>query len=46
MLASDLLDIAVGRILADEVGLANAMVDKIVSYTTEVSYEIGAIISY
>jgi hypothetical protein len=38
MLSSDLLDIAVGRILADEVGLANAMVDKIVNYTTQVSY--------
>jgi len=38
MLASDLLDIAVGRILADEVGLANAMVDKIVNYTKQVSY--------
>ncbi|MFT5236750.1 MAG: hypothetical protein ACI9M9_000338 [Flavobacteriaceae bacterium] len=38
MLDSDLLDIAVGRIVADEVGLANAMVDKIVNYTTQVSY--------
>ncbi|MFT4847594.1 MAG: hypothetical protein ACI83B_000115 [Sediminicola sp.] len=38
MLNSDLLDIAVGRILADDVGLANAMVDKIVDYTTEDSY--------
>ena len=38
MLNSDLLDIAVGRIVADEVGLANAMVDKIVNYTTQASY--------
>lgn len=32
------LDIAVGRILADEVGLANAMVDKIVAYADQASY--------
>jgi hypothetical protein len=38
MLNSDLLDMAVGRILVDEVGLANAMVDKIVNYTAQVSY--------
>lgn len=38
MLPSDRLDIAVGRILADDVGLANAMVDKIVNYSTQVSY--------
>ncbi len=38
MLASDLLDIAVGRILADDVDLANAMVDKVVNYTKKVSY--------
>ena len=34
----DLLDIAMGRILADNVTLANAMVDKIIKYTAESSY--------
>ncbi|MAN58350.1 MAG: peptidase C25 [Flavobacteriaceae bacterium] len=34
----DLLDIAVGRILADNVSLANAMVDKIVNYTSKETY--------
>ena len=34
----DRLDIAVGRILVDEVSLANAMVDKIVNYESKVSY--------
>ena len=38
MRSSDLLDIAVGRIVADDVGLANAMVDKIVNYTTQASF--------
>lgn len=38
MAASDKLDIAVGRIIADEVGLANAMVDKAINYQKEVSY--------
>lgn len=38
MLSSEKLDIAVGRILVDEVGLANAMVDKIVSYDSKDSY--------
>jgi len=38
MLSSDKLDIAVGRILSDEVGLANAMVDKIINYSKQVSY--------
>ena len=32
MLANEKLDIAVGRILVDDVNLANAMVDKIISY--------------
>ena len=35
---NDLLDIAMGRILADDVSLANAMVDKIIKYTSESSY--------
>lgn len=34
----DLVDIAVGRILADEVSLANAMVDKVINYDAKVSY--------
>ena len=34
----DLLDIAMGRILADNVPLANAMVDKIINYTSESTY--------
>lgn len=38
MAASDKLDIAVGRIVADEVSLANAMVDKAINYQKEVSY--------
>lgn len=38
MLASDKLDIAVGRIIADEVGLANTMVDKAINYQKEMSY--------
>lgn len=38
MLGSDKLDIAVGRILVDEVGLANAMVDKVVDYSAKASY--------
>ncbi len=32
------LDIAVGRIIVDEVSLANAMVDKIVNYNSKISY--------
>ncbi|MEZ4858280.1 MAG: type IX secretion system sortase PorU [Flavobacteriaceae bacterium] len=32
------LDIAVGRILADEVSLANTMVDKIIDYSSKESY--------
>lgn len=35
---SDKLDIAVGRIIADEVSLANAMVDKAINYQKEMSY--------
>ncbi len=35
---TDKLDIAVGRILADNVSLANAMVDKIVDYSEKSSY--------
>lgn len=35
---SDKLDIAVGRILADEVGLANAMVNKVIDYSSKASY--------
>jgi len=38
MLASEKLDIATGRIIADEVGLANAMVDKIINYSSKISY--------
>lgn len=38
MLSSDKLDIAVGRIIADEVSLANAMVDKAINYQKEKSY--------
>ncbi|SRX54261.1 hypothetical protein AEQU1_01270 [Aequorivita sp. CIP111184] len=34
----DRLDIAMGRILVDNVSLANAMVDKIINYTSETSY--------
>jgi hypothetical protein len=34
----DKLDIAMGRIIADNVSLANAMVDKIIKYTSESSY--------
>ena len=34
----DLLDIAVGRILADNVILANTLVDKIVAYETKASF--------
>ena len=34
----DRLDIAVGRIIADEVGLANSLVDKIVEYNSKESY--------
>ncbi len=34
----DLLDIAVGRILADNVLLANTLVDKIVAYESKASY--------
>src|SRR5699024_1348344 len=35
---SDKLDIAVGRIIADEVSLANAMVDKAINYQKDVAY--------
>ena len=38
MLGGEKLDVAVGRILVDEVGLANAMVDKIVSYDSKESF--------
>ncbi|MCB0466249.1 MAG: type IX secretion system sortase PorU, partial [Aequorivita sp.] len=34
----DRLDIAMGRIIADNVSMANAMVDKIIKYNTESSY--------
>ncbi|WP_271393877.1 type IX secretion system sortase PorU [Aequorivita sinensis] len=34
----DLLDIAMGRIVADNVPLANAMVDKVINYTSESTY--------
>ena len=34
----DFLDIAMGRIVVDNVSLANAMVDKIIRYTSETSY--------
>ena len=35
---TDMLDIAVGRIIADEVGLANTLVDKIIAYSSKESY--------
>ncbi len=35
---TDLLDVAVGRILADNVGLANSLVDKIIAYSSKESY--------
>lgn len=38
MAANHKMEIAVGRIIADEVGLANAMVDKIINYSSQVSY--------
>tara|TARA_B100001146_G_scaffold128863_1_gene113080 strand:- start:19454 stop:23305 length:3852 start_codon:yes stop_codon:yes gene_type:complete len=38
MLSNDRLDIAVGRILADNVSLANQMVDKIIAYASNASY--------
>ena len=38
MVNNEKLDIAVGRILADEVSLANAMIDKIVNYESKLSY--------
>ncbi len=38
MIASEKLDIAVGRMIVDEVSLANAMVDKIVNYESKLSY--------
>ncbi len=34
----DKLDIAMGRMLVDNVSLANAMVDKVIRYTSETSY--------
>ena len=38
MIASEKLDIAVGRMLVDDVSLANAMIDKIVNYESKLSY--------
>ncbi|HLW15644.1 MAG TPA: type IX secretion system sortase PorU [Flavobacteriaceae bacterium] len=38
MAPSDKLDLAVGRIIADEVSLANAMVDKAINYQKEASF--------
>jgi len=38
MKSSEKLDIAIGRILVDEVSLANTMVDKIIDYESKVSY--------
>ncbi len=38
MASSDRLDIAVGRILADNVSLANAMVNKVIDYASAASY--------
>ena len=38
MLSNEKLDIAMGRILVDDVSLANAMVDKITSYNSKNSY--------
>ena len=36
--AADLLDIAVGRIVADDIPLANAMVDKLIAYDQKPSF--------
>ncbi|MEX2350780.1 MAG: type IX secretion system sortase PorU [Flavobacteriaceae bacterium] len=38
MLGSDMLDIAVGRIVADNVSLANDMVNKVINYASAASY--------
>lgn len=38
MIDIDRLDIAMGRMLVDNVSLANAMVDKIINYTSKSSY--------
>ena len=38
MVGTDKLDIAVGRILADEVGLANDMVNKVIDYSSKAAY--------
>ena len=38
MVSNDLLDLAVGRIIADEVSVANAMVNKIINYESKDSY--------
>ncbi|PHS62547.1 MAG: peptidase C25 [Flavobacterium sp.] len=38
MLSNEKLDIAVGRMLADNVSLANAMIDKIVNYESKESF--------
>ena len=38
MASSERLDIALGRMLADEVGLANSLVDKIIAYEAKASY--------
>ncbi|MEP2935840.1 MAG: type IX secretion system sortase PorU [Gilvibacter sp.] len=38
MAGADRLDIAVGRIIADDLPLANAMVDKLIAYENKVSY--------
>ncbi|OAB80595.1 peptidase C25 [Cochleicola gelatinilyticus] len=38
MKSNELLDIAVGRIVADEVSLANSLVDKIITYDSKKAY--------
>lgn len=38
MVGSDLLDVAIGRIIADDVSVANAMVNKIINYESKESY--------
>lgn len=38
MYGPEKLDIAVGRMVVDEVGLANAMVDKVIAYSSKESY--------
>ena len=38
MTSTELLDIAVGRVVADDIALANAMVDKLIAYDAKASF--------